>query len=316
MGEFQNSPSITDRVCENCNREIGRAEEQFARSGPEAFFREVVGVTGRRSHNRVNVFERGSGGTVPIDFVGLHPRVGVPILWELNRGERTVREVRQIVVIPENGESVPIRIHPWMDGPELRDQVRELNLGTIKSIFTFASEEEAEWVDTLLSQLGEDVLWSSESEPVIVNQPTARLTVTEPYFRALAKIGFHYTLSTVSSITGHEPEFQDLRSFIRHGGIEDRFFSEVPGPLCTYPGIDVRPDRYCHLIVAEWGQGEIQARMQFFLGPDYEPSVYQIKLGSNISTLIDPGRIGHSFIYYPDGPTNRYAGESVPLILG
>ena len=52
--------------------------------------------------------------------------------------------------------------------------------------------------------------------------------VTFAYFRALAKIGFHYVLTHIPTIVGSEPEFRALREFVRRGtGEPNRFLHRL-----------------------------------------------------------------------------------------
>src|SRR5437867_10621251 len=215
LGEFQGFPTLKDRVCKSCNEQIGKAEEQFCRSGPEAFFRRLLGIGGRRTHEKVNPFERGSAGGKPIDFEAPHPGLGIAVLWELNPGERSVREVRQIVVTDEHGVSRPLRIATWMREPQqLRRAITELGLGKIRGAWGFASAEEAAWVESLARGLCESFEWLPTSQPTTITNPVATAVVTDAYFRAIAKCGFHYLLAVVSDVRGSEPPFATLREFI------------------------------------------------------------------------------------------------------
>lgn len=144
LGEFRDAPLIHTGVCKTCNKEIGRAEEQFCRAGPEAFFRQYYGVAGRASHDRVNPFERGSAGAPAIDFKAVHSGLGIEILWELNSGERTVREVRQVVVLDTEGRAHQIRVTKRMtDASHLKAEVDALG-GNPKEIYVFAQPDEIE----------------------------------------------------------------------------------------------------------------------------------------------------------------------------
>ena len=42
-------------------------------------------------------------------------------------------------------------------------------------------------------------------------------SLTERYFRAVAKISFHYFLSQFPHYSGHEPKFDDIRQYIVTG---------------------------------------------------------------------------------------------------
>ena len=158
FGEFKDAPFLKGRVCLECNNEIGRFEEQLCRSGVEAFFREYLGIEGRRSHQRVNPFLRGSSGAEPIDFVAHHSQVGCEVLWELNPGERTVREVRQVILIPEKGHSKALRIRDWMKtSDQLKAEIKKLSLGKLKEIRYFAADDELDSVKSIVQPLGSDI---------------------------------------------------------------------------------------------------------------------------------------------------------------
>src|SRR3989338_8667195 len=122
LGEFRGFPHLLDRICADCNGDIGKMEEQIGRSGPEAYLRKYLNIEGRATHDKVNPFHRGSAGAKPIDVMARLPESDVNILWEINEGQNTVREVRQIVFIDKNRKSFPIRIHEWM---KTTDQLRE-----------------------------------------------------------------------------------------------------------------------------------------------------------------------------------------------
>lgn len=310
LGEFQGFPVLTDRICRSCNNQIGQVEEQFCRSGPEAFFRTLLGIGGRPTHELVNPFERGSAGAKPIDFVALHPELGIPILWEFNRGERSVREVRQIVVKDEHAASRPLRIPEWMTEPEqLRQAIADLGLGQIREVRGFASPDEAAWVENLVQGLGGRFEWLPSHQSVTITNPIATFTVTGAYFRAVAKCGFHYFLAVVSNVLGSEEPFAALRKFIISGDDTDQFIIQDRTPLIAYPAPGYRPSWYGHVIVAEWQNGSVKARAQFFLGPDYEPPTYRIRIGEGINILEGIGRKGHLFAYFRDGQRGRYHGE-------
>lgn len=314
LGEFLDAPLITDRVCEFCNREIGKAEEQFCRSGPEAFFRQYYGVEGRKSREKVNPFERGSAGAPPIDFLALHLGLGVEILWEFNPGEKTVREVRQVVIIDTNGDSHPVRIHKAMTDPQhLKAAVEKLEIQP-KDIYVFADDDEEEWVTGLTQGLSKGLTWRSGQPTEKVRGAAARVQVTSKYFRALAKIGFHYLLAVSTELSGRETEFEDVRRFILHGGDMDAFFREEKGSIIERESEAQRPDRPIHIVLVEWNKHIVQARLQFFLGPDYDPRIYRITLARGVATLGPSGAHGHAYGYFKDGPRGKFAGDVSEII--
>jgi hypothetical protein len=237
------------------------------------------------------------------------------VLWEVNPGERSVREVRQIMLVDEQGSSHPLRIHTWMQKPEqVREAIDKLGLGKLREILGFASAEERTWMEGLLRGLGERFEWLLPQQPHSITNPVATITVTSAYSRAIAKIGFHFFLAVVSEVRGSEPPFAALRDFITSGGDTERFVVQERSPLIGLPP-GYRPDRYGHVIVPEWQNGIIQVRAQFFLGPDYEPPVHRVRIAEGVDALNDiGGKRGHFFAYFPEGPRGRYHGEMSELI--
>lgn len=313
LGEFEGFPLLTDRVCKGCNHTIGQAEEQFCRSGPDAFFRKLLGIDGRSSHKEVNPFERGSAGAKPIDFVALHPELALPILWEWNLGERSVREVRQIVLIDGQGQSHPLRISTWMREPsQLRQAIAVLGLAEIQRAHFFASDEETPWVESLVQGLGRHFEWLPTQPSSTIANPVATFSVTDAYFRAVAKCGFHYFLAVASRVQGSARPFAAIREFIISGGDRNRFVCQEPGQLIAFPE-GMRPARYGHVIVAEWRGGTVEARAQFFLGPDHVPPVYRVRIAEGVVSLHSVGQRGHFFVYFSSGSEGKYHGETLKL---
>ncbi len=318
LGEFKNSPKLNNRVCRNCNGQIGReSEEQFCRSGPEAFFRNFFNVQGRKSHEPVNLFERGSAGGKAIDIVAPHPETGINVLYEKDPGSNTVRELRQIVVVAADGSSYPIRISKWMTTTEdLAKEIRKLKLEKIVRIHSFASSEELAWVRSLTDGLAEKHTWSEQPEGSVIPQSEIRFEVPAAYFRAVAKASFHYFLAVEDSVRGDEPIFADIRNFILAGEDEKKFVIQERGPIISFPKPKIIHEHwgYClkshgHIIVVDCKNGELFGRIQYFVSSDIEPSIYRINISKEVGTLVRPLAKGHFFAYYPDGPKDGYHGE-------
>ncbi len=66
------------------------------------------------------------------------------------------------------------------------------------------------------TQFGEGTLASTSYPNAVID-----ISITDRYFRALAKMGFHYFLTQFPEFTGHEEAFAALRHFIleNDGGI-------------------------------------------------------------------------------------------------
>lgn len=312
LGEFSGFPPLINRVCAKCNRYIGRLEEQFGRSGPEAFFRKYLNIEGRNTHDEVNPFQRGSAGAKPIDFTALHPETGIEVLWEFNPREKTVREVRQIVFIDNEGKSYQIRIHKWMaNTDQLRAEMKKIGLdlrGKL-SARVFASDDEMEWVEKLVRGLGSEFMWLPPQPSAKINNPVAKVHVTDFYFRAVAKIGFHYLLSVVNTFQGSEHYFATIRRFIIEGGTIENFVTQTRRSILTFPHPNIRPRGWGHVLLVENERSQVQARLQFFLGPQYDPPTYLVRLTNDGESIGETGWKGHYFSYFESGRKGKYHGE-------
>ena len=317
LGTFKDSPFFSDRICSKCNSKIGRLEEQFGRSGPEAFFRQFLGIKGRNQKVPVNPFVRGSVGAPPIDFLARLPEdESVVILWEINPDDRTVREVTQAVFIDERGQCHQIRIPKWMTSTEqLRQKMDEAKLKGKFDVSCFARDDEMERVRQIVSGLGgSNFHWRNKPQDgaQIVN-PIAKVSVTGLYFRAIAKVAFHYALTSAQPLlTGHEKYFDDIKEFIMNGGVEEKFYKEVSSQIVTLPE-NHRPASWGHVLVVEPTENFLQVRMQFFLGPSFDPPVHIVRLSSQAIPSVK--RIGHFYMYYESGPHDGYDGEVTELIV-
>jgi hypothetical protein len=316
LGEFKGFPPLTNRVCTKCNEDIGRLEEQFGRSGPEAFFRKYLNIEGRDTHDKVNPFERGSAGAKPIDFIACPLGEDIEILWEFNPGERTVREVRQIVFIDDKGKSYPFRIPSWINNiDQLREEMKKFGLpppGEKISARVFAPDDEKERVENLVKGLGSDFKWLPPQPSAIISNPVIKVQVTDFYFRAIAKIGFHYFLSVFNTFYGNESYFSDIRKFIKEGGLIKNFVIEEKKPILNFPQ-NYRPKSWGHVLLAESYEGKFRTRLQFFLGPQYDPPTYLVILTNCKLPIVLPtwqtGGIGYYFRYFESGKQGKYSGE-------
>lgn len=312
LGEFSSFPLLINRVCAKCNEDIGRLEEQFGRSGPEAFFREYLNIDGRDTHDKVNPFKRGSAGVKPIDFTALLPEEDIKVLWEFNPGEKTVREVSQIVFIDDKGKSYPLRIHKWMNNTDqLRAEMKKIGLDLRGKLpaRVFASDDEMEWVKNLVQGLGFKIKWLPPQPSAKINNPVAKVHVTDFYFRAIAKIGFHYLLSVVNTFQGNEHCFVDIRKFIIDGGAVEKFVTQTRRQILTFPHSNIRPSGWGHVLLVENVRGQVQARLQFFLGPRYNPPTYLVRLSKDAVSIGEIGGKVHYFCYFESGRKGKYHGE-------
>jgi hypothetical protein len=171
------------------------------------------------------------------------------------------------------------------------------------------------WVQHLIKEawpraaFGEDNLASTTSKGAVIN-----VTLTDRYFRAMAKIGFHYFLTQFPQYSGHEPMFSDIRAFIlEDGGGVDRaneFIGRREHPLLGEMLTGARPAGWrAHVLCAEIRPSECFAHMQMFISEDWPAPAYTVRL-TREPALFDSRAAGHAYVYYTDGPKGKYSGEA------
>lgn len=128
------------------------------------------------------------------------------------------------------------------------------------------------------------------------------------YFRALAKIGFHYALKYIPTITGNEASFCALREFIRNGvGGHDEFVTK-----CDAASNPSGPPGHILTAIAHPDQ-PIVVNMQFFAGCKVALPQWRLILGDN-PTLLFVEQVSAHFFAYTELEEGRLAGgEILPL---
>lgn len=293
---------LENRVCTACNNEIGRkTEEQFLRAGPIAFFRWVLGVRGKDGPPP-SPFYRGASGAPPILAYGRAPEFPFDLLWGVRAGTADCFPLRQVVVQHSLAGIHPIPILDSMkdDPARILDEVGEMGLVSARPIHTFASPEEIPWVSNVVAVLGGTVEgdWvTTKFEPRQIDI-IVKVQVTSAFFRAVAKIGFHYALKVFPDLRGTEPEFDPIKEFIWSGGDFNDFVRQREKPVFADFRVGYRPISWAHILLAERSYEALSVYAQFFVGPHSMPVTYEIKLGRNPSRIAAAPEVrAHIFLY-------------------
>lgn len=319
LGSFKGHHVLENRICKACNKPISIAEEQFLRASPEAFIRQFLGIKGRKYHAEISPFYRGSADAPPINIRRLYPGSDKEVLWEIIPGTKTLNPLRQIVMTLDNLNVIPVPIPRKISSKdELLDILREHDLEKAKPLYFFGDQEDWQTFQDILTQI-----WPGLTVTHMLLPPRERLKilanvkirVTSLYFRAVAKIGFHYFLSVFSDrFSGSEGEFAQIRSFIRDGkGQPEKFVIQTNKQILDELRKGLTINSSGHLLTAEVRNSFIFSKAQFFVGPDNLPQVFEIRLGNNPSSLSFPEYNGHFYSYYPERPKNGYVGRVIPM---
>lgn len=237
---------------------------------------------------------------------------------------RTATPLDQLVLFDESAESHSVRISPAMSPESLRRAVSRLGLGTIVKTFGRFNKEDEPRYRQLFLEAWPDSQYEAQPDIPAGEQPVLveiRFTVTELFFRAIAKIAFHYYLTQSIRSQGREDHFQEIRGFIEHGGgaqAVNKFFPEEDlfGFVGFPPGMV--PSRWHHILAASEGDdGVVRAMVLLFVGPESPGEKYVLQLArlpSRISLL--KSRWAHSYDYYrPTEATASCAGEVHPVSI-
>lgn len=318
LGEFLNYELLYNRLCNDCNNEIGKLDEQFCRCGPESFIRRIKGIKGRKKHKKVNPFYRKSSGGKYIEMEMNDHHNNKKIFCEIIEGTDDAIPARQIIFQDISGKFFSILITDNMkDHKDLQKALLENNLENCKPIECWATVDEREWIEKLLNNYNIKFNWkfSPLDEKKVTKKFTVKFEVNDKYFRAIAKIGFHYFLKYFPQFTGFEIEFEEIKNFIDKGDEIEKFVEQIEGSFIygLKPG-SVTTDKLCHFIGVNKTRNFIIAYLQFFVGPEFGPSFYyKVNIGKNPERIIYPQNIGHQFVYFDQKDKKGFIGRMDPL---
>ena len=233
---------------------------------------------------------------------------------EIENGQ--ARQLRELIFVESSGKThhLPIREHTTAE--RLLQAFKDL--GVVKPFETRLScdPEERTWVEPLLRQawpaaeFGEGTPGSKIFEGAV-----GKVELNARYFRAFAKVGFHYFLTQFTNYTGHEPLFSRLRQFISDEDFEgpitriNEFIGVRQHPLLgEMLNPNARPDGWrAHLVCAEVMPGSCLAHVQMFLTEDWPAPTYTVRLAAD-PAVVGTSAVGHIYRYYQDGLRGRFSG--------
>ena len=313
LGNFKGYVPLANRVCKRHNGICGQLDEQLCRCGSEAFFRKALGISGRKRSDQVNPFYRGSSGGGALEMTGICHETGEEKELELV-GPKSVQELRCVKLTAEDGSTYTIRIADEMTREEFQRKVSAVGIKFFKLGEISAAPEEIPWVESLFDGFERqgEIEWKQPLGPTVYGPITVRFTLTDKYFRAIAKIGFHYFLTKFSRFRGDEPCFSEMRDFIVNGRPLDeinRFVTESRHQFEYSLATGETPRVWGHLIAAESSYMDFRAKVQLFVGPERLPHTYTVQLGKNPSPIHYSEAYGNFFAYFPTEERMEFDGE-------
>jgi len=244
--------------------------------------------------------------------------MGIELELECLAGQ--VRQSRQIVIVEATGKTHTLPIPPDLRDPEkLRESYQKLGVTQPIDVRLVYDPDERVWLEPLVK-----AAWPSASfvergfgARNYADGAVVKLQLTDRYFRAIAKIAFHYFLTQFPDYDGSEPCFSGIRDFIiNDGGLDhvNTFIGERGNPLLGPMMSGGRPDGWiAHVVCAEIRE-ECLAHVQLFVCKEYRAPVYTVRLGAGFRTR-QWAATGHIYKYFGDGPRGRFSGEARPLVV-
>jgi hypothetical protein len=315
LGNFKSYVSLNDRVCEDCNGNLGKLDEQLCKSGVESFFRQFLGIQGRKSHKHVNPFYRGSSGGGRLEMRAVHPETKEDVQLEMvSPGyKKEVLELCHLKLIADDGSQYVIPILDDMTPEEFRRRFDAIGIKHFKEGYLSAPPDEIPRIEQLMATLKIDRRTEWElAKPVEFTGATIKVTLTSRYFRAIAKIAFHYFLTKCPQFHGSEDCFSDIRKFISSECTLAecaRFVGRSRKPIVYEIHLGAKITVWGHLLTAEMDYSNLVGRVQLFLGPTFMPEIYTVRLGRNPSSLHYAKYYADFFEYYPPDEREEFDGE-------
>ena len=241
---------------------------------------------------------------------------------EARPGTRDVEPMSQIVFELPSGERRGHRIADRMQGrPDLLlDELRNRGLDGARPVDAVALTTEIPWVNDLLRALGANPPeeWASLVVPAQQVQLAATVTSNEFYYRAIAKIAFHYLLKTFPTVTGEEQEFARIRDYIwaGTGGGRDRPVQRMPDQFWGEFRRGQRPRCWMHILAVERAYARVLATVQLFAGPGGLPQAYWVDLGRDPARIAMPREVrAHVFALEPVNGFDGVMEEARPGLV-
>jgi hypothetical protein len=227
LGTFKGYLPLLDRVCDGCNRRLGRAvDKEFLRTGEIGFQRAVYGVLGRSGRGTISPFHfKGASADPPTTATMPSSSGDHSILAEFatgTHGEPVTRPLRQLVVQTERTVACIPLPRSWTT-VQLKLAVKQRRLDAAKPIEVYLDTDEAplKSEDYLRTKIRPtfgafeiDVFRpGAVADPQITELP-ASANISRAYTRGVAKLAFHYVLWVSNIFRGDEECFREIRDFV------------------------------------------------------------------------------------------------------
>jgi hypothetical protein len=270
LGKFKGYERLKGKICRRCNHDLGELDALLLTSGPEAIFRAIYGIEGRKTHRKRDSFHEMTHGRPPVEVWGRLPGDTSDTRLEVLRGNFG-QPRRELIFESHDGTSCVVTVPLKIDTPDkLQEHLKRKSVGRDwrKCVVNCPADDEGfqEMVQRCLGkieQLGKPS--DRRGYPAIV--PVASLIQLSPeYYRAIAKIAFHFFIwCSFTGITGLENVFDGIKEFIWRGDQAGKYMRSTAGP---FDRNEIGDAPYAHVLSAGVVGNEAVATVQLFAGSD------------------------------------------------
>jgi len=276
LGEFIGGPRFHG-ICRDCNSKLGRAEQHLLSRGAESFFRRLVHPASKRTAKRSL---SAPGGRYLAENDGYYEEVDPD-----PKDPTKVVPHDTLCVECSNGEKKTVRLYAGMTIEQLRAKLEYI--GALEMMSAYLSVCDRNWDS--MKRLCE-AIWPGCRIEVqgarpegFSKQVKGRMIFefNELYFRAIAKIAFHYYLVTNRrGYLGDEDLFGPLIAYIKAGGKTSDFVNRNDRPkfVANIPP-NTFPSQWLHLICVVEEEQYISVSVTLFWGPGSQGISHSVRLG-------------------------------------
>jgi hypothetical protein len=233
---------------------------------------------------------------------------------------KNVQAPEQLIIKDGTGKEFNVTVNPRMTADALKKKIgslgakdplqtgfscHQVNLQTYESLFKEA------WPNCHFQHISSILEGPREVLTKCI------FTVTDRYYRAIAKIGLHYYLTHSQRYSGLETEFAPIKNFIIAGGDLAPFFGFPSHIAFRQPPPPYGFASWGHVLAAGETYNCVEAYVRLFVGPEYPGPEHHIRLcPCNFKFQLLRPVVAHSYNYDPGPPTRSGpVGEVHPLPL-
>ena len=301
LGSVRGDVTLFDRICANCNGELGRTvDQEFARTGLVGYMRAAHAIVPGGGDGPGPFYYRAGAAQPPTELRIPDPEGRYDVLAEARphpdqEGEFVATAIRQIVFRQADGTISLLAFPRAWTGGILRESIRRRALENAEPIELYLDDDETPDSAALRAVLRAAIpnmpnvkcWYGGNSDAIVTHRGEMRAGVSITYIRAIAKLGFHYFLKFSNLYRGSEPEFDAVRAFIRNGDGNWRQFVQLVANPFVPQLAEARPGRPAHFLMTQLDDRVAVAGIHLFVTRMMPPASL-VRLGASPRRIVGP----------------------------